>query len=210
VEQIKSSVILPFHSFSGSGNISEPNPSEGIKQTQPEARQLHPSETSATTQLEEVIRLNNDDSSEESPCANDGLKCRERTPRQKNVCSGVSHLETEAGEEPISLSDLSSSFQQCFQSINQDRSSYKKNGKQSQENEVKVQVKPFDYAFARKNINFTGVGERDGDGGLDSNPLDSGEKRRASAKGRSNGEERERGLRRQAFPPSGNRSTTYK
>lgn len=213
VELIKSSVVLPFHSFSGSGNISEPSPSEGIKQTQPETRQPHPSEPSATTQLEEVIRLNNDDSddsSEESPCDNDGHKCRERSTRQENGSGDVSHLETEAGEEPISLSDLSSSFQQCFQSINQDRNSYKKNGKQSQENEVKVQVKPFDYAAARKSINFTAVGERGGDGELDSNPLDSGEKRRASAMGRSNGEGRERGLRRQAFPPSGNRSTTYK
>lgn len=210
VELIKSSVVLPFHSFSGGGNISEPNPSE---QTQLETKQQHHSEPPATTQLEEVIQLDNNDfgdSSEESPSANDGgLERRERSPRQENGSNEVSPLETEE-EEPISLSDLSSSFQQCFQSINQDRSSYKKSGKQSQENEVKVQVRPFDYAAARKNINFTGVGEHDGDGGLDSNSLDNGEKRRASAVGRSNGEERSRGLRRQAFPPSGNRSTTYK
>jgi len=209
VEQIKSSVILPFHSFSGGDNASQASPSTGIKQPQPETRQQHLFQ--ATSQLENVILLENNDyndtqSSAENPTTDDGLKSREWSPCQENGSVEGSRPETEAAEEQVSLSDLSSSFQQCFQ----ERIIPKKNSRQSQEPEVKIQVKPFDYAAARKTIIFGDVKEHRGDGGIDSNPSGSGEKRRGSGMGRTNGEERVRGLRRHAFPASGNRSTTYK
>ncbi|ONK68872.1 uncharacterized protein A4U43_C05F16920 [Asparagus officinalis] len=186
VEQIKSSVVLPFHSFSGSDKISEPSPSETIKQTDPAARQQQNSnQPSPITQLEEIIQLENNNDSDEEILTTD-------------------QETTEAVEKPISLSDLSSSFQQCFQSISE------KNRRPSQENEVRIQVKPFDYAAARRNIEFGGVEEHFKDAELDNNPSESTEKRKGSDKGRSSGEERVRGLRRQAFPASGNRSTSYK
>lgn len=193
----------------------QPSLSESIKQAHVKTREEHPDQPSSTSQLEEVISLEVNDSDGRqspgrSPSPDGGAELSGRSPDPENGSVQCSYVETTAEEEPMSLSDLSSSFQQCFQSISQKKSRSKNNRVQSQEYEAHIQVKPFDYSAARKNINFRGVGERDRDGGLGSDVSGSGDRRRGSGTGRSSGEERVKGLRRHAFPPSGNRSTTYK
>ena len=58
VEQIKASVIIPFHSFSGGDDAAQASPSAGVKQLQPATTQQHLNQP--TTQLEEVILVDND------------------------------------------------------------------------------------------------------------------------------------------------------
>jgi len=72
VEQIKASVIIPFHSFSGGDDAAQASPSAGIKQLQPATTQQHLNQP--TTQLEEVMLVDNDNydgtqSSAEDPTA---------------------------------------------------------------------------------------------------------------------------------------------
>lgn len=197
VQQIKSSVILPFHSFSGVNNTLQPNLSEDIKQIHPETKIQQEIGEKNPTQLEEVIFLETNGS--------DGTPTSAGSPTAEN---GSGDTEMETIEAPMSLSELSSSFQECFHSTSHRRSGgSKKDGGLSEEPQEQIEVKPFDYSAARKNIKFGGIRENDGD----CHPPDSEEKRRNSGVGgRSNGEERVRGLRRQAFPPSGNKSTSYK
>ncbi|KAJ6810603.1 protein RRP6-like 2 [Iris pallida] len=214
VEQIKSSVTLPFFSFTCRDSTSGPNLVDKIKHSQPETPQQW-SDQPSETKLEDLILLENDEtdspqSPPESPMVNDdatGMKCFPALPENGEICSRQPELET--GEEHNSLSDLSSSFQQCFQTLSEMKSGSRKNQRQYQEPEPKIQVKPFDYAAARKNAKYGGT-EEHVDGGVKEKTSESRDKSRGKVMARDGGEDKAKSLRRQAFPPSGNRSTTYK
>ncbi|PKA57851.1 exosome complex exonuclease RRP6 [Apostasia shenzhenica] len=188
VEQIKASVTLPFYAFSSSLNPSEPIP---VEHAEPPPPVQSPEQPSKRTPFEEIVPLESRSDGSESP--------------------GGSPMNIEG---QALLSDLSSGFEQCFQSISEIRSS-RTNRRPPQEPQQNPQVIPFDYTAARKTVKFGEDGEEDG--GEDGESRMDLSKSRGPSKGavssKSNGERLERGrqpLRRQAFPPSGNRSTTYR
>lgn len=222
VEQIKSSLSMPFHSFTGGDNSSKPIPKAVVclnpHQDKPEESMgQQPTEI---TKLEEIIQLENkSDSSqsdeEESLKGDDGPKHRPWFPKlPENDAAEASESGPEMEEGQMSLSDLSSSFQECFQSINEKRGS-KPNQRPILEAESTMVLRPFDYDAARINLKIGQDGEADrGVDGPGAPHLGSGERRRDRASKRSNdGAERSAGFqaprRRQAFPVSGNRSRTF-
>ncbi|KAH0467824.1 hypothetical protein IEQ34_002857 [Dendrobium chrysotoxum] len=192
LEQIKASVILPFYSFPSEDNIPETSPTE--KNVVPTETVPSPEQRSKTPTMEEVILLENGTDGSDSPA---------ESPKTVDRPNG----DADATETCMSLSDLSSGFQQCSQSI-YERSSLQANDRPSQ-------LFPFDYSTARKTMKFgEEIGGEDDDGGMIDGlrPASRGAKE-GFLSSRNNGEPRERGhqpRRRQAFPPSGNRSTTYR
>ncbi|KAK1296505.1 hypothetical protein QJS10_CPB15g02138 [Acorus calamus] len=189
LEQIKSSVTLPFFSFS-SGTEPRQDP-ENKKSNEPS--QSEPTEGSIevpaeTTNPEDIILLDNksDDDSESS------------SPEENNNSS---------------LSELSSSLQKCFQSINEMKASKQTHKQQQQQHGSQdVKFEPFDYATARQQIKFghpEGAGAaEDGDDGFRNRK----DKNKGGGRG-GRGEERtpsQNPRRRQAFPASGNRSGTFR
>lgn len=217
VVQIKSTVALPFHYFSGGENLSEASPDVNLSHRQLENQQQCTGYITERMKLEEVIPLENEpdnsESAAESLKADDTMKHREWFPLPENGSGGF-QPGSDIAEGPASPLDLASSFEKCFQSINERRTSHQ-NQRPSQEPEFNYQLKPFDYAAARKNIKFGRAGETEkgeDDDGIQT-VKDSAELRQGLVSGQSRGEERMKGFqqprRRQAFPPSGNRSTTY-
>lgn len=217
VEQIKSAVALPFHYFSGGEKFSEASPEVNLSHRQVENQQQCTGITEMM-KLEEVIPLENEPDNSlpaaDSPKADDGRKHREWFPSLQEIgCGGSFQPEFDNVEVLASPLDLSSSFEKGFQSIS--GRSCRQSHRPSQEPEVNYQLRPFDYAAARKVMKFGEVREKDraeSDNRLQTLP-DSGEMRKGLVSGQSRGEEKVKGFqhprRRQAFPPSGNRSTTY-
>ncbi|XP_077247718.1 polynucleotidyl transferase, ribonuclease H fold protein with HRDC domain-containing protein isoform X2 [Tasmannia lanceolata] len=208
VEQIKSSVALPFHSFLGPSEPSKPIADEGIKF--PDLQEtIHKcnDEPDVVSKLEEIIPLEMD--------SNVVAKLEEIIPLEKDSNDlesddGARLGESDMFEEPMSLTDLSSSFKECVRSINETRN-LKQMGKRSEESDNCTQVEIFDYAAAREEMRFGE--EREGlRGGDHKKPSDSREKRKGSVSARipSAGNEFQQPRRRQAFPASGNRSATFR
>lgn len=209
----------PFHSFSGKTNepIIEKDRREepaGTSETH------HPQETipetstmqTNTSNAVDVIILE-DDSDDE------GTQVKKTVETAKELEDTVSMspgMESDGEEEPISLSELSSSFQKCLDSIDQD-------GKNSSKVEEgfpnTIQVKPFDYEAARRQVRFEdedGKGKPgtvgDGDDSLKLFKGSSGAKNRSTkvqGQGGDVADEFRQGRRRLAFPTSGNRSATF-
>ncbi|KAL6005173.1 hypothetical protein ACLOJK_005735 [Asimina triloba] len=217
VEQIKSSVTLPFHSFSGNSKQSRLVSDESInccKPLQSEANEPLCSESNdcacepaEVVKLEEVIPLETGDddrgSSPESATADMLENGNARDP-----ASG-----SEAVDEPTSLSDLASSFEEFFKQ--------KRKAKQaelrSEESDNSFQLKPFDYAAARKQNIFAAQEAEEaaeGNKGASKLALDSKERRRglipSPAQREEGSKEFPQARRRQAFPASGNRSATFR
>ncbi|XP_020586128.1 protein RRP6-like 2 [Phalaenopsis equestris] len=197
VEQIKASVILPFYSFPSKETIPEPTPTD--KNIAPTQTVQSPDQHSLTATLEEVIPLENSMDSSESP---------PKSPENVDVINSnaeISKADAHATEPLMSLSDLHSGFQQMSQHAHE-KSGLRGNSWSSS------QISPFDYAAARRSMKF---GEENG-GEDDGSTSDGVLMASRSAKKKvfpSSGEQREGGgqpRRRQAFPPSGNRSTTYR
>ncbi|KAG0489169.1 hypothetical protein HPP92_007980 [Vanilla planifolia] len=140
VEQIKASVILPFYPFSGP-NLSEPSSTKHTMSPQPIQ---HPDESTSFTTMEEVLPLEDDTDSSKSPA---------ESPISSNGPDGIaaenSKSEAAMVEEDVSLSDLSSGLQQCFQSLEKKR--WQKPVKDSQ---FFTNITPFDYAAARETMKF--------------------------------------------------------
>ncbi|XP_042490266.1 protein RRP6-like 2 isoform X3 [Macadamia integrifolia] len=212
VEQIISSVNLPFHSFSGSDKQLKP-----LSQECKKPLEIHTAEPVATlaevTNLEDIISLecglDDQESTDGLPnSANDALHHREND----NDIGSI--LGSDTGDEPMSLSDLSSSFQKCFQSKNHTEN----NGQvQSSHESEGLQLKPFDYAAARKQVKFGKDKEAKGEGGSDEGPrglVGSKERRKSSVVNSSPIDEEAKDFqqprRRQAFPVTGNRSATFR
>ncbi|KAL4200343.1 hypothetical protein AMTRI_Chr03g149210 [Amborella trichopoda] len=203
VEKIKSSVTLPFHSFSGEITNLKPRPKEGPDQREslPPKDNLTPIESNKP---EGIILLEKETGL--SPTNKD----------QSDSQTWLPQLEENNITEPMSLSDLSSSFQKCFQSLNQMKNP--KQGAPSKglsfgENGGSLEgFEPFDYEAARKQMKLRGKCI-EGESGREMLP-NKGESGRAQAKDRKVGSQEDDdiqgGRRRQVFPASGNRSATFR
>ncbi|XP_058085800.1 protein RRP6-like 2 isoform X2 [Magnolia sinica] len=208
VEQIKSSVTLPFHSFSGKSKQPVSTADRSIKPCDLLHRETNECvhEPAEVAELEDIIPLETGSNDRESsPEIPDG---------PENGTTRGSPSGSDTADEPTSLTDLASSFQNFFQSGNQ-----KRNSKQERTQEAdSFLLKPFDYAAARKQKRFGDSQEQkvDVEGGNDvlRAPLDSMESHKGLISGRARREETSREFpqprRRQAFPASGNRSATFR
>ncbi|KAJ8529014.1 hypothetical protein K7X08_035849 [Anisodus acutangulus] len=243
VQQIKSSVSLPFHAFSGRieqiqqaatdpakpleiNHREEPvvtnSKLDATVETDSDDGESVKGELStgeqensfampvATSKLEDVILLDTDSDLEE-PVKDDSeaTNCQPECGENKKAVS----VEMDEGDENTSLSNLSSSFNKCFHSINK-KSKAKLAEKPQTHGQLKVQ--PFDYEAARKQVVF---GEDPGK----QQPQREGDESRMSRKTDKKKDlvlgqppkiegtaEFQQGRRRQAFPASGNRSYTFR
>lgn len=206
LEQIRALVHLPFHPFS-----TMPEPSKPVLEAPVAALKVPVSDGPADTppansKLDDVIMLEDDNTDREASGSDESGTTKEDVDN-KSVASALK-IDKEA---PMSLSDLSSSFQQCFQSANQNRKARQVG--RSQEF-IGLQLKPFDYEDARKQVIF---GEHSKERGTDidngGNIRDSKGKKK-SDKGRpakhDESGEFAQGRRRKAFPATGNRSSTFR
>lgn len=201
LEQIKSSVNLPFNSFPSCGELLQPavkepaKPLDIVRNGQP---------VSYSSDVEDFL-LGAGSNVDESV---DGSMESVNVPVENKEDNAVgSALEMEEKEDTMSLSDLSSSFQKCLPSTNRTR-----NGKLTEKSQERVgflQLEPFDYEAAKKQVIF---GEDPG-GKLGTRVEDS--KRRLNKEDKKSLKEDgvrdlPQGRRRQAFPASGNRSATFR
>nr|GME08732.1 protein RRP6-like 2 [Ipomoea batatas] len=157
-----------------------------------------------TTHCEYVIILDDeeDDDNAEEPVKGDSEAANVQPPQRGNGDS-ASSANIEEGDGSVSLSDLSSSFQKCFQSINESRKATL--AEKSKAQEVNLQVQPFDYEEARKQVDFgqDAVGRKaDKTNKTKTVPGDPLNKEVTN--------EFQQGKRRQAFPATGNRSYTFR
>lgn len=187
-----SSVVLPFHNFSGS--VKPPSGSLPLKEPvhyEPEGIQ----HSDPACQMEDVIQLDTETDD----------------PQPAKSCNDE-HQQPEDMEMSKSPSDVPSNTEQRFRSLNEEKNVHQ-NQKTPKEPEFSFPVVPFDYAEARKNLVF---GEPKAETKKDdavARPIntDSGDKRRTPNKpsvGENEGNF-QNPRRRQAFPPSGNRNFTY-
>ncbi|XP_011094140.1 protein RRP6-like 2 [Sesamum indicum] len=209
LEQIKSTVTLPFHTFLGRDERlqSEVEESVGILEVPHQGNVSIPA-TSST--VEDIIILDDDSDVEESANANSAAAPNDQLKQLRNSETGTAS-EIQEGDEPMSLSDLSSSFQKCFPSADQSMSS--KVVDKSQPSEGFLQVKPFDYEAARKQIIF-GEDPKTEPTAEDDDNLRRRDRKKGPVLGQSPEDEGTtdlpQGRRRQAFPASGNRSATFR
>ncbi|XP_021888710.1 protein RRP6-like 2 isoform X2 [Carica papaya] len=208
LEQIRSSVNLPFHSFSGKDSQLKSVADNKVMEI-PQSKQLSPVSV-PDSKVEDIIMLeDNQDDAQESKS---GVSEATDTPREEK---SVGCLKLEDEDEPMSLSDLSSSFKKCFQSLNQNRKAGTVD--KCQERGDLLQLKPFDYEAARKQVKFGEDAEKgsgSGDSEKQKKTLDSSSgRKKSSVVGQiQRGDETSefsQGKRRQAFPASGNRSATF-
>ncbi|KAI4386628.1 hypothetical protein MLD38_004545 [Melastoma candidum] len=216
LEAIRSSVNLPFRTFSVT---DEPTgPMAGIEEQAGIGEELNgdlgssvtPQDSSALTEAvaskaEDVIMFDEEGGNSGSET---GGHNKDDAAGWEN--SGEADFKD---DEPVSLSELSSSFQKCLQSVKQN------NVKTARADQPPISpFKPFDYEAAWKDR----FGE---DGGRDKQGEDGDASPRRSRSGRGgkkgglvgndlgdgNGSaEFGQGRRRQAFPASGNRSATFR
>ncbi|XP_027359392.1 protein RRP6-like 2 isoform X2 [Abrus precatorius] len=210
LEQIRSSVSLPFHSFLGSNEKSEPlvkTPSVASETSEPPKLVFDP--VSAST-LDEIIKLDSNTGAEDTEQNN--LENSNDGHREKSYVVSTSGKEDE--DEPVSLSELSSNFQKCFHS--NDQSNKTRQPKKTEQPSGILQLKPFDYEAARKHVKFgedkTHASSQSCDGHMEME--DSGSKKQRSTIGQGPASDLTKqlpqGRRRQAFPASGNRSSTFR
>lgn len=186
LEQIKSTVSLPFHAFSGGDEKLLPEMEEYAKISEEE----NPSAPAADSTAVDIIVLDDESDMEDSK-------------KVKSDNNQVKNNEAGEEEEPLSVSDLSFSFQKCFPSLDQAMSS--KLVDKSRARDGPLVVTPFDYEAARKEMKF-------GKGGAAEVVEDVKRRERRKGVGKDEGgtTEHPQGRRRQAFPASGNRSATFR
>lgn len=191
---------LPFHSFSGKANGLQPAVKEPAKPIQI-SRPKEPETVVATdSRLQGTIFLNEklgEEQVHEDP-----------KPEQNKNNMYASFFEVDEGDETVSLSDLSSSFKKCFQSQKE-----RKVTQVRKSQEPVQQFKPFDYEAAKKQAGFEDNRRRNSkeDGEIRTKHTENMKKN--LIKGHTEGGEESGGFqlgrRRQAFPSTGNRSTTF-
>ncbi|KAG2537930.1 hypothetical protein PVAP13_9NG321900 [Panicum virgatum] len=193
VDKITSSVVLPFHNFSGS--VKPPSGNLPLKEqvhSEPESIQ----HSDPACQTEDVIQLDTETDD----------------PQPPESCNDDEHEEPKDMEMSKSPSDVPSDTEQRFQSLDEERN-VQQNQRAPQEPEFRFPLVPFDYAEARKNlVSGEPKAERKKDDAV-ARPInmDSGDKKLTSNKpgvGENDGSF-QHPRRRQAFPPSGNRNFTY-
>ncbi|XP_011034310.1 PREDICTED: exosome component 10 [Populus euphratica] len=212
LEKIRSSVNLPFHSFMG---INEP-PKLVVEEPIGVSEISHPEESldvpATGSSLQDIILLDNDSDMEQNThIAEPDRDDSKTTNVNGDDKSSGSALETD-GEEPVSLADLSMSFQHCFPSGNQNKktSEVKKSGEPS----GGLKLKPFDYTTALRSEEDPAGRLKVGSAKNQRGVLDSVGTIKSSPgakmqKDDETGEYRQ-GRRRQAFPATGNRSATFR
>ncbi|KAK6944193.1 HRDC domain [Dillenia turbinata] len=217
LEQIKSSVNLPFHSFSGGNEQLKPFVEDHSKALKVPNADKSVAECASVDKPEDVILLEGHSSAEESIDGDAGAANDQSGQREGNDTGSAS--EGEKGDESLSLSDLSSSFQKCFQSINEKKEAKKsRQVKKSPQSVGFLQVEPFDYEAARKQVRFGGNHEDRSDAEDDENASTRvGVRAKKKSSGPDSQIHRDEGnrefapvRRRQAFPPTGNRSATFR
>lgn len=202
---------LPFHTFSGEDERLQSDVIESAKPLEVQ-QQAEVIPTPATgSNLGDVILLSDDSDMEESGNGDTEAPPNDQPQEQENNTTGSAE-EIDEEDVPISLSDLSSSFQKCFPASNQTRES-KASGK-SQLSDF-LQVKPFDFEAARKQVKFGEDNRREkmeANDGDDKIRLNKGDKKKSSVISQrdEDGNDLPQGRRRQAFPASGNRSATFR
>ncbi|XP_022742692.1 protein RRP6-like 2 [Durio zibethinus] len=202
LEQIRSSVNLSFHSFSGTEEQSKPATKEPTRVSQV-SKPEEPQTVVATESTSEDIILLEDNSNKDESI--NGVCSPEitDTPREESLVAPTSET-NEDESEAMSLSDLSTNFQ----SINQNRKVVKV--RKSKKPSGVLQIKPFDYEAARQQVKF---GEEDAEEESGSQ-VNSAGKKKSSAVGRlqidDGTKQFPQARRRQAFPASGNRSATFR
>ncbi|XP_039063756.1 protein RRP6-like 2 isoform X2 [Hibiscus syriacus] len=203
--QIRSSVNFSFHSFLGTEELSKTpaiEPTKLPEVPQPEDPSVLIATESST--VEDVIMLEDNSNKDEQI---DGSDNREVTDRPEET-SMTPSSEIEKEDETMSLSDLSTSFQLCFESMNQNTKAVKV--KKSKEPSGLLQIKSFDYEAARKEVKFGEDAEEESG----SHTNYAGKKKKGSAVGRleidDGSKQFPQARRRQAFPASGNRSATFR
>ncbi|XP_076881069.1 protein RRP6-like 2 [Bidens hawaiensis] len=200
VEQIKSSVSLPFRSFADKTEVSHP-----VVKERPSTPQEIPVLPLASEPVTDVIMLDSDsdiEEEEEKPGNDEGSE--RKTEGENSVIlldsdSDCSDEEKDGNEGAVPLSGLSASSQKRVETANETKKSNP--GAEDGGSGGLVEVKPFDYAAATNEVRFGedgSDGEKGGGGG-----------RKESAGGESSGDFR-LGRRRQAFPSAGNRSSTFR
>ncbi|KAK6131653.1 hypothetical protein DH2020_034667 [Rehmannia glutinosa] len=211
LEHIKSTVSLPFHTFSGRDESMQTNAEESAKKLE----NSHQGDASAPppatgSSLADIIVLDDDSDVEELEKSNSDDASNDQLKQLENNEAG-SDSDFEEEDEPMSLSDLSSSFQKCLPSLDQTISS--KVVDKSQPTDGFLQVKPFDYEAARQQVKFGGNPNREPMGEGDDNKRRDRKKGIVTAKSEKDEGTTDllpQGRRRQAFPASGNRSATFR
>ncbi|XP_076892234.1 protein RRP6-like 2 [Bidens hawaiensis] len=209
VEQIKSSVSLPFRSFADKTEASLPIVKECPK---PQEASILPSATVSEPENDIILlETDCDVEKEEEPAKAENNE--QKTEDENNVkLLDSDSCSDEEKDGNMSLSDLSSSFQKFVKTADE-----KKTSKQKVEGGSAglVNVVPFDYAAARKEVRFGEDGP--GSGGEDEGNQGKRERKKSAGGGRkkdAGGSERsgdfQLGKRRQAFPATGNRSSTFR
>ncbi|KAI9121559.1 hypothetical protein K1719_008592 [Acacia pycnantha] len=216
LEQIRSSVSLLFHSsFLGSSEkskIVEENPSVAASESEASAvpNPVCDNPVSASS-ADENILLDFDTGPEDTVNYNPEST---KEDMEKNPVLSTSGKENEY--EPMSLSELSSSFEKYFQPNTQNNRN--RLARKTEESGRLLEVKPFDYEAAREQVRFgedaTLQEEDDEDGILRRRRGKSGGKKKNLTVGRGETSDLAKELpparRRQAFPASGNRSATFR
>ncbi|KAG9132119.1 hypothetical protein Leryth_025189 [Lithospermum erythrorhizon] len=200
LEQIISAVNLPFLPF-----VTMVQPAFPVKPSLTE----EPVSSETTSKAEDIILLNSDN--EDPP--NVVFEPVEKNTDQTEHCGRTGVCGNDEEDDGMSLSDLSSSFQKCFQSINESRRVERREKSQGHEGGL-LQLKPFDYEAARKQVIF-GKASRREEGDDNRSRVGKGNNRKASSAGggvaqSQQAEDLPQGKRRQAFPTSGNRSATFR
>lgn len=200
LEQILSSVNLQFHSFTdkSSDSKSATGPSPKVHGKPEEVSTTMP----ASVSKQHGVTMLNDDSEE----ATEIVGTSDRVSDAEVSCFETENVillddgggkEVDAEDEPMSLSELSTNFKKCFNSMN------KSNNKA--QNPEFLNIEPFDYEAARKEVTF-GEGQKGRQGGKKEGGSKAGQKKGSAPEPSEFGQ----GKRRQAFPASGNRSATFK
>lgn len=211
LEQIKSTVSLPFHIFSGRDERfqSSVQESPSITEVPPHMEEVPAPGTVSTT--EDIINLGDDSDIEESAKGNsDSASNHDINHPANNIADSASEIDDR--DEPMSLSDLSSSFQKFFASQEQPKSS-----EMVEKFQPSMDFEPFNYAAAREQVKFGDVHrtrtEENKDNTRNRSKRGDGKKSSVTIESQ-NGEEKTdvlpQGRRRQAFPASGNRSATFR
>lgn len=192
MEQIRSSVNFPFHSFSG--RIEQPNPKmeEPGRLSEIPHSEVPVAVSPARPSLEDFITLENGS----------------HIPEHKENNSVASALGMDGEDDPVSLSELSSSFKKFLPPLNQNRKA--RELEKSQESGG-LQVKPFDYEAGRRRVIFGEKAAKDVGAGVEGmKSLGSRAKKKTLVDGDDGSTELPQGRRRQAFPATGNRSATFR
>ncbi|CAA0818753.1 Polynucleotidyl transferase- ribonuclease H fold protein with HRDC domain [Striga hermonthica] len=207
LDQIKSTVSLPFLTFSGMNERLQTDPEETAKNLDTAQHHTESSAPVPASTLEDIIILDADSDSDvdlardDTRAPNSSNDPPERKDQEQNSGSDV--------DEPMSLDDLSSSFQKCLPSPDQTIS-----GKAVGKSPSFLEVKPFDYEAARKQVKFGANRKGEPMGEDDDRSVRKQDRQKGLVKEKSGKDEGPtefgQGRRRQAFPASGNRSATFR